>query len=178
MARLTVWRWFVSLAALSALGTTCGPQPVQPDGGNCELAVRWGNELDCDFKPFADGDKAEMTLGFQGFRYVESGVRVTGVPDGQARLTFDLDIEGQALLVQPAGTVPLRPGADGALYAHGVLVFLNDIPLAELVGRRAQVTLVATVGDCRAQDQVQVTLVDEIGGVQGLDAGYACPDAG
>lgn len=152
----------------------CPQPPPAPDGGPCTLAIAWGREPGCVFSPYADGQKAEMTLGFQGFRFIESAVRLTGASEPAAKLTFELAIEGQASSVQPGGTLDLQPGADGALYAHEVLVFLNDVPLAELIGRRADVTLSATVDTCRAKHQVSLTLVDDDPGIQGADAGVLC----
>lgn len=161
--------------AVVALGCSCvPPDPPGPDAGPCTLEIAWGREPDCAFTAFADGQKGEMTLGFQGFRFIESAVRLTGASEPAATLVFELAIEGQSSAVQPAGTLDLQPGADGALYAHEVLVFLNDVPLAELVGKRADVTVAATVGTCRAVQQVSLTLVDEDPSIQGADAGVLC----
>lgn len=165
--------WFAALAIV--LPGCPQPPPPVPDAGPCTLEIAWGREPGCVFSPFADGQKGEMTLGFQGFRFIESAVRLTGASEPAAKLVFELAIEGQLSAVQPAGTLDLQPGADGALYAHGVLVFLNDVPLAELVGKHADVTLAATVGVCRAVHQVGLTLVDEDPSIQGADAGVPCP---
>lgn len=165
--------------ALATLGSACGPpKPPLPDAGPCALEASWGREPGCSFQPFADGQKAEITLGFQGFRFIESAARLTGTSEPMGKLVFGLTIEGQPTSVQSSQTVELRQGPDGALYAHQVLVFLNDIPLAELIGRRAEVTLGATAGACRAQHKVSVTLVDDDLSIQGADAGFQCPDAG
>jgi hypothetical protein len=162
------------LTALLLTACNCVPPPPIPDAGPCTLEVQWGREPNCVFTPFADAQNAEMTLGFQGFRFVESAVRVTGAREPSAKLAFDLAIEGQSPAVQPAGTLDLQPGPDGALYAHQVLLFLNDVPLAELIGKRADVMLAATVAGCRATDRVNVTLVDEDPSIQGADAGLSC----
>ena len=166
--------WKFCGAAL-LIGCNCVPPPPIADAGPCTLELQWGREPSCVFQPYADGQKGEMTLGFQGFRFVQSAVRLTGASESSAKLVFELAIEGQAPAVQPGGTLDLREGDDGALYAHEVLLFLNDVPLAELVGRRADITLGATVGVCRAAHQVSLTLVDEDLSIQGADAGLPCP---
>lgn len=163
-----------TLTALLLTACSCVPPQPGPDAGPCALELQWGREPNCVFSPFADGQNAEMTLGFQGFRFVESALRVTGASDPSAKLVFELAIEGQSPAVQPGGTVDLQPGADGALYSHQVLLFLNDVPLAELIGRRAEVTLGATIGACRATHRVNVTLVDEDPSIQGEDGGIVC----
>ena len=161
--------------ALLLVGCNCVPPPPPPDGGSCELELQWGREPGCLFTAYATGQNAEMTLGFQGFRFVESAARLTGTTAPSAKFTFELAIEGQSPSAQPAGTIELRAGDDGALYAHELLLFLNDVPLAELVGRRADITLGATIGPCHATHAVTVTLVDEDPSIQGADAGLLCP---
>jgi hypothetical protein len=162
-------------SALLLTACNCVPPNPIPDAGPCTLEIQWGREPNCVFAPFVNAQKAEMTLGFQGFRFVESAVRLTGASEPSAKLTFELAIEGQSSAVQPAGTLDLRAGNDGALYAHEVLLFLNDVPLAELIGKHADITLGATVGSCHATHQVSIVLVDEDPSIQGADAGLCIP---
>ncbi|MBK7859779.1 MAG: hypothetical protein IPJ65_14390 [Archangiaceae bacterium] len=167
------------LAAVATAFAVCGCAPPSgSDGGTCAapLAAEWGRSPGCVFAPFADGEEAELTLGFQGFRFIDSAVRLTGATGTTAKLSFELAVEGQPPATQTAGTLMLSRGPDGAAYAQQVLVFFNEVPLVELLGRRAEITLGVTATGCAASHRVAVTLVDRDLGVQGVDAGFACPD--
>lgn len=140
-------------------GTETGE--TEPEECGSEITVQWGHEGPDGFVAFADGDDAEITRGFQGFRYVTSTVRLQGTEADSAVLSFRIDVEGHDAYSQNAGE-DLSADSDGARYADEVLVFFNDIPLQQLVGRGAEISLHATVGACEADHGAMVTLVDEV----------------
>lgn len=165
------------LAIVACLGLAgCPGGAAGPDAGPCDLTVEWGHGGAEAFSRFEDGDPAELVLGFQGFRYVRSTMRI---PGGAERSTFwfDIAVDGQEPYQSSAGTRDLDHPGDGSAYAEEVLVFFNDIPMPELLGRSARVTAHGRADGCDGVHLVEVTVVDEDDCIEAADGGLIC-DAG
>lgn len=152
--------------ALSTWACSDTAPPVTDAGPTCDtvLELDWGYRDNGDFIAFDDGDTAEITLGFQGFRYILSTVRV-GSPATFATLSFRIDVDGHEPYSQ-ASVEELVDGADGQRHAEEQLVFFNDIPLPEIIGRNARISLHGEADGCEGNHAVEVVLVDEISCVQ------------
>lgn len=142
----------------------------------CELDIQWGLRKDGAFVALADGDAAPVTLGFQGFRFVDGVARVEGTDATQARFRFDAEVDGQSPVTQEAGVFDLTQGDDGAKYAESVQLFFNDTPMPQLLGRTCQTRVTATVGPCKAVLVVDVVLT--LGGCQPPPEDAGVVDAG
>jgi hypothetical protein len=163
------------LVVLASLVAACGGPSTEPEPvPTCEAAIEvdWGFD-DQGFVPFDDGDFCELTLGFQGFRYVDSVVRLAGSDASEAVLSFRIEVEGQEAYSQKA-VQDLSAGPDGSLLAEDVLVFFNDIPVPELIGQQTTISLHVEAAVCEANDSTMVTLVDDEDCVQAPDGGYDC----
>lgn len=163
---------------LAACGCSNGTPPPADGGPSCEVEVTWGRVVKEAFVAFQNGDRAEITLGFQGFRFIISAGRLRRTQASRAAFNFDVSVEGQSPVVQWTGTVDLRPGEPDARYADDLLVFFNDVPLAELIGRRAEIITMARAGPCAGRHAVTVILDDADPCVQLADGGSQCPDGG
>ncbi|MEZ4269140.1 MAG: hypothetical protein R3F39_22520 [Myxococcota bacterium] len=155
--------------------TSPGPLPPCPETGTLYV-------LDSDLVrgPLTSGAPLGVILGFQGFQFAQVGL-VSPVPlDNPARVSVFVDSGDKLALhsVSPA----LRPTkVDGGWETPAVLVFFNDVPLAELVGLTATLTLRADAGDCALSASVDVQLTT--GGYTGEDSpvwadATNLPDAG
>ncbi len=165
-------------------------QDAQPDATPCGYELSWGHFQDETFVSFADGNATEITEGFQGFRYIYSALRLQGLTEDTARVSFQISVNGQEPYVQSNGNVMLEQEDGGATYARDVLVFFNDIPIAQLVGRNASILARTTSGTCNGDHGVSVVLADDEQCVQledgsldcdagcPADGGLDCPDAG
>lgn len=169
----------LALLALAAFGVQCTDPPAPPDAAPVctgKLTAQWGQRVGPDFMAFHDGDDAPITFGFQGFRFVASVARLEGVGATTGTFIFQVTLDGHDPSTQNAGRVDLKVGPDGALYADGLQLFFNDIPVVDVLGRNATVVLVAQAAGCTAQSTVRVKLVR--GGCQSADGGTECPDGG
>ena len=135
-----------------------GGEP-QVDAAPCALTLRWGRRQEGAFVAFEEGDDAEITLGFQGFRFIDSVAGGEGTDAPEVRVRFRAEVDGQSPVTQEAGVFPLVLGPDGARYADGVLLFFNDVPMASLLDHACDVGVVATVESCTADTSVGVHLV-------------------
>jgi hypothetical protein len=174
------------LAFALALALTFGcspddPEKKDPDAGpSCNYTLTWGQRPTGDaFTPFKDGDKAEITLGFQGFRYVLSTLRLENVKAASASHSARIVVEGQAPYTLADTPVKVHDEG-GVLYSDDVLVFFNDLPIADIVGKQAEITLTAKAGGCIGSTKVTVLLRDDESCVQQEDGGFVCdtPDGG
>jgi hypothetical protein len=156
-----------------ALLAGCPGGSDAPDAMVCELGVAWGPRRSPGFAPFLDGDTAEITRGFQGFRYIDSTLRITGTVDAEGEVWFQIEVDQREPYAQRGRIEFPRAEADGARYAD-VLVFFNDIPIAELVGRSARVTARLASGACEAVHAATVTLADDEECVEQADGGVTC----
>lgn len=155
---------------VSGAGCQCVPPGGDDGGADCGTTLAWGHLRDGGFTAFQSGDLAPVTEGFQGFRFIVSSAKVTGASPGTARFDFDISLEGQPPFSQPiAGE--LRQRGD-ALYADEVLVFFNDVPMPQLVGKQAEIGVHTSAG-CGANQRVTVRLTrDTCRQVE--DGGYQC----
>jgi hypothetical protein len=162
----------LSIALLTTTLAGCPSTPAQPDAEPCSFTLEWGREVDGVFTRFGDGDLAELTLGFQGFRYVVSAARLVGMSTEEMSFRFDIAVAGQAPWNQ--GGLARPEPASGDSYADYLLVFFNDVPIAELVGREATITARVDAGGCTGQDGAQLTLADDEQCVEQPDGGLTC----
>ena len=165
------------LFVLAGAGLGCSP-PAKKDSGTCTVDTSWGHMDTGTFAAFQSGESAEITLGFQGFRFIRSAMRVAGTDADSATFSFQITVEGREPFVQDGSLVPISEGTDGARYADEVLVFFNDIPAVELIGRTADVIAFANAGGCTGSFAVDVVLVDDDNCIDLGDGGLDCGDAG
>lgn len=174
-------------AALVALAALPGcPDETQGGGGApatttttataCDLELAWGLRHDGAFVALTDGAEAPVTLGFQGFRFVDGVARVDGTDADRARFRFDAEVDGEAPVTQEAGVFDLKLDPDGARYAESVQLFFNDTPMPELVGKGCRTRVTATIGTCKASEVVDIVLV--LGGCQEIPPDAGTVDAG
>jgi hypothetical protein len=147
-----------------------------PDAGPCAVEVEWGHGVPPAFTGFRDGDSAELVLGFQGFRYVRSTMRLGGDVE-RGTFWFDIVVDGQEPYQSSAGTRDLLRSGDDS-YAAEVLVFFNDIPMPELLGRSTTVIAHARADGCDGRHVARVTVVDDEDCIEAADGGLVCSDAG
>ena len=166
-------------AALLALtAASCGCGPAGTDAAPCTLALEWGRFQGDVFVPFDAGESAEITIGFQGFRFIYSAARIRGVPATSATFSFDVTVDGHPTSFQDVGASDVFIGPDGEQYADEILVFFNDIPTAELLTRNAAIVVYGTAGSCSGRDETSVVLVDNDTCIAPPDGGNQCSDAG
>lgn len=157
------------------------PAEKKPDAGpSCNYTLSWGYRTPSGaFQPFKDGDDAEITLGFQGFRYIQSALALENVKAQSATYSARIVVEGQT--PYSLSDTPVKVTEEGgALIADEVLVFFNDIPIAEIVAKNAEITVTAKAAGCIGSTKTTVTLRDDENCVQQEDGGLVCddPDAG
>lgn len=177
-----------TIVATFALGLTLGltlvasactgshPQEVPEDTAPCYFTIEWGERAGGAFVPFHDGAEAGVILGFQGFRYLQTSVRLQGTSASDAFVRFQVTLDGHPTSAQEAGRFHLVTGDDGALYADAVQLFFNDVPMPEIVGHSAEVIVIGTAGKCTGKTSVTLKLVT--GGCMSADGGTECADAG
>ena len=176
MARFTACRALFLL--LVGASCACGGSPSEPEPEVCdipEVEIEWGRMTGGMFRPFRDGDRAPITLGFQGFRFIRSAVAFNNLDADKASFKFQVHVESREPTVQEASSKLLR-GPPGVSYAEEVLVFFNDVPIAELVGRDASVLAVGKTRGCTGSHTVTVELVNDDSCPDG--GGTECNDAG
>lgn len=147
----------------SACASSSSPAPV--DAGlpiDCAtFQLGWGKEEGGQFVPFRDDDTAEITRGFQGFRFIDSVLRVSGGAQAtKITVRFRSVIDGQPAPVDAAAAfdLPASASPDGARVVPTVQVFYNDTPMPELLGRDDTVEIAATAGTCTARTKARVKL--------------------
>jgi len=171
-------RTFSTLIFVSALAGCSGGAGV-PDATPCGFELEWGYRQGGAFIPFGDGDDAEITLGFQGFRYVISTLRLSNVDGALVQLLAQVAVAGEEPFSQRS-TFDM-PAADpgGDRYIDDVLVFFNDIPIPQLVGKTATVSVRVDASGCIGTHAADLTLTDDDNCIEQPDGGLVCaPDAG
>jgi hypothetical protein len=143
----------------------------------CAAALVAGHGGAAAFVPYADGDSAEIVLGFQGFLFLDLTLRVGGIEATEARVTAQADIEGLATSWINQ-TMPLAEGPGPERYAEELLLFFNTSSLADLLGRRGTFTFGIDEGGCRASERLDLVLVDLESCVAQPDGGLLCNDGG
>jgi hypothetical protein len=168
--------------ALSFVSTSCTSPPPAPSTDSappCSLQLQWGHKEAGAFIAFKDGDEAKITLGFQGFRFIDSVARITVSPPAapsSANFRMQTTLDTREPTSQDAGPFDAKVGPDGALYVEGLLLFFNDTPLPDLIGLTAAVVVVAEAGGCRGTAHATVKLLR--GGCMDRDGGTSCNDGG
>lgn len=165
----------LALACLAGCSTEDPKSSTQPDAGpSCTYTLSWGHRsAGGAFEAFADGDDAEITLGFQGFRYIQSTLRLEDVKATSATHSARIVVEGQDPYTLSDTPVKVHEEA-GALYSEDVLVFFNDLPIADIVGKSAEITLTAKAGGCLGSTKRTVVLRDDQSCIQQEDGGMVC----
>lgn len=149
-----------SVLALVTAGCS-GDDGGSPDA-TCTLDVELGAGGPASFEPVADGDDAEVVLGFQGFRMLIFTMRLEGTDDELAEVSGLVSVDDGAIEVaQLPRVVRLREGPDHARYAEELLIFFNETPIADIVDRPAEIELVARSGGCVGGTRVMVVLRDD-----------------
>ncbi len=163
--------------ALTAALTGCPSPSSQPDADpDCEFELEWGRLEQGTFAPFMSGESAEITLGFQGFRYISSILQVSRSTADSISIQFQIDVDGHDSYVQAPDSVAVSSGPGNARYAENILVFFNDIPMPELLGRDALVIAQGVADGCTGRYQTTVTLVDEENCLETADGGLICQE--
>lgn len=117
----------------------------------------------------AEGDELPVILGFQGFIFVEVGLRSPEPLDEFVTVHSNARLSGGAEVADAHPGIGTGPGPDGSWDTRRVLIFFNDFPPAELYGREAELALSVPASTCRLRATVRGRLVE--GGVQLEDAG-------
>lgn len=185
MTRTTLVAVLAALLALPLAGADCGPSPDRPDGGGVdagplprcsEAASLFGIGLDNQPMPLAPGAELPIVHGFQGFEFVRVGL-VSPVPlPEQVDLFGSFVVPDVATLVNSFPAVPATPTAEGSTQTKDIDIILNDVPMAELIGHTATITLATSTGSCTLSGAASVDLVP--GGHMSADGGVIAPDDG
>lgn len=157
------------------LSSACPGDPVAPDATPCAMDVEWGPTRTTAFQPFSDGERAQLTLGFQGFQYVSSTVRMaTENTSERGKVKFQISVEGQEIYTTNQFIEVLAEEGDGWRYADNILVYFNDIPLSELIGKEATISAQASVENCQESYTASVTIVDDDNCIEQPDGTLLC----
>ena len=168
-------RNIILITSFAFLGTGCPNDPVAPDATPCDMEVEWGPKRTNGFEAFSDGARAELTLGFQGFRYVSSTVRMATDSDAdRGEMLFQISVEDQETYVVTQPFEVVEEEADGWRYNDDALVFFNDLPPADVVGKEVIVTARGSIGNCRGAHTATVTVVDDDNCVEQPDGTLLC----
>ncbi|MCB9598454.1 MAG: hypothetical protein H6719_37415 [Sandaracinaceae bacterium] len=147
--------------ALLALALTGCPEGTDPDGGSCTVEVAVGELEGRSFVELADGDPVEMLLGFQGFRMLRFAVRSRGPAVDEIEVgSFLTIVESGVELDQRSRERDLAPLPDGVLLQE-YLLFVNDIPPAQIVGYDADLEMTVHAAGCVGGARVQVAVRDD-----------------
>ncbi len=133
------------------------PDPKLPCA---EPGVLFGVDQAGETYELPDGAELPVTLGFQGFLFVQLGLRTSEPLAATIRLDTKLAVEGNAALEAPNPGVRTSEAPPGTFVTAPVLIFFLDQPLVELVGRTALVEGAANGATCRVHASASVTIVD------------------
>ncbi len=151
-----------------------------PDAMPCNVEVEWGQRIDGNFQAYTSGDKAELTVGFQGFQYVTSSVRFFNVEEvlDRASVDFQITVDGHDPYVSIWPDSRLTTASDGSLFINELLVFFTDIPMPQLVGKTTTILSRGHAGSCVGIHEITVTLADDEQCFELEDGGIECETAG
>lgn len=165
---------FVGFCLLAGCSSPTTPAPLSDAGPECPaIGLALGEKTPNGFMPFSDGQTVGVVLGFQGFRFIDGAARLTGA-DPQSDLglfRFQISFQAHDPIVQDRA-VPLVLGPDGALWAEGVQIFFNDIPMAELLDEFPRLDAIVKVDGCPGSQSLSLHLKD------GGDCADLAPDGG
>jgi hypothetical protein len=154
------------LVLCGALAGCPGPE-AEPsgDGGAdaaaCAMTARLGvGGRGAEFVPLEDGDAGEVIVGYQGFIFIQTILELSGAPAGQVLAPFTISLEGHDPYADNK-RVDVTDGGDGAVYSAPLSIYFNDFPLPDVVGKECTLRVSITQGDCRAADDVSLSLRDE-----------------
>ncbi len=136
------------------------PGPAEPDAGSCELEVAVGAMEGGAFVPLEDGDPVELLLGFQGFRMMRFAVRARGRAASELEVGAVLALESGVDLDQRTRERDLVVDADAVLLEE-YLLFINDIPPAQIVGYEGDLDLTVRAAGCLGGTGVRVEVRDD-----------------
>lgn len=155
-----------TLLLLTGLLAGCpdSPDPPAADAGldaPCDLTVTLGvGGRGPDFVPLEDGDVAEVIVGYQGFIFLQTILKVEGLGTGQVLAPFTISLDGH----EPYGDnkrVDLVDEGDGAAYSAPLSLYFNDFPLSDVVGKSCQLAVTVDRQGCMGSFGVDLQLRDE-----------------
>ncbi len=115
--------------------------------------------------PLEPGGPLAIVIGFQGFQMSRVSLRTSAPLLAGRALETHVAVEGYAPLSNRASEVGSQPVPGGLGHQSGeIFLFFNDVPLAELAGKRAQIGLRAATETCFARAELEALLVDGTGG--------------
>lgn len=148
-------------AIVLALTLAGCPGPAEPDAGACTVDVEVGVMEGDAFVALAEGDPVELLLGFQGFRMLRLAVRTHGRPADELEIGASLAVADTGVeLDQRTRERGLAPTADGVLLEE-YLLFVNDIPPAQIVGYEAELDLTVRGAGCLGGASARITIRDD-----------------
>jgi hypothetical protein len=159
--------------------TACDPAPDDPDGGSCALTVEIGTGDVASFAPVADGDPAELLLGFQGFRMLRFALLVDGAGANEAEVSAFASLPGSGVELSQRTRETDLTATGGGFVIEEWLLFFNDEPPSRVVGHEAEVEVIVRAGGCVGGARATVVVRDEDDCVDHgivLDAGAADTD--
>ncbi|MBI2895087.1 MAG: hypothetical protein HYY06_16140 [Deltaproteobacteria bacterium] len=134
----------------------------------CTMEARLGTGgKGADFVRLAEGDDAEVILGYQGFRFIQTILEVSGVGSSRVNASFTISVEGQ--IPYPQWVRADVEEAGDAAYSDPVSIYFNDIPYAQIVGKRCDLAVEVFHPGCSDTFSVGVLLLDEDPCIQGAD---------
>ena len=152
---------FLVLAGCSDPATPPADAGAAEEEEPCTMVATLGHEsAGADFVPYADGDDAEIVLGYQGFRFIQVVLRTEGIEAARVLVTFTVEVAGQAPYPQ-VSWLDVTPADDGIPYSSVFLVYFNDIPYAEILDRDCNLGVSVSNRRCPDATSVRVHLVDE-----------------
>ncbi|MBI4820551.1 MAG: hypothetical protein HY791_30060 [Deltaproteobacteria bacterium] len=159
------WPAFALLASLS-----CGPPPdPAPDGGPPDAgplptevcsdpASLYSFGAGEEVLEVRSGGTLAIALGFQGFIMARVMFETSEHLRENVDITSFAKVDGFAETSASHRGIPSGPSAVGRFRTGEMLLFFNDAPLPELVGRRAEVRLRGYTSSCVAWSERNVTL--------------------
>jgi hypothetical protein len=99
-----------------------------------------------------------MTRDADGNCFIDSTLRFSGTtaPDAVAEMT--VTVAGYEPVDETSARLPLMVGADGARYATGLRVSLDNVAASSLPGRNVTVVVHARAGSCASWTATDVVL--------------------
>ncbi len=163
MANLTRWAGSLTCAALTlacpAPESTLGQAPTDTVAPVLPACSETG--VITSVNPSGDlpstGGTLPVTLGFQGFQFAQLGLRAPVALSSPTTVRTRVTVPGKMSTSATYARVRLTSGGSN-LATVPLLVFFNDVPLAELYGQPATITLEASTGTCWVAATVTVTL--------------------
>ncbi len=110
--------------------------------------------------PLAPGAELAIVIGFQGFQMSRVSLRTASPLLPGRAIETHVAVEGYAPLSNRAAEVTSQPVPGGHHQSGEIDLFFNDVPLAELAGKKAQIGLRAATETCFARAEFEVLLVD------------------